>query len=184
MPGLVLLCFAARFLPAAKTNLAEWAFSNQKSLGSVFGTTRNPYDLNRVTTGSSGGTAGGVCASYGMIGLVRRRSVLVLAHEGLHLVVHCICWVTRPQLTMTLALRRGTCRALTLATPSAAPAATRPWWASAPASASPAAPALRRCACPATLEVRAPAHYTALHRLLAALLGSPPSEECVSDAAR
>lgn len=52
----------------AKTNLAEWAFSNQKSLGSVFGTTRNPYDLNRVTTGSSGGTAAGVCASLGMIG--------------------------------------------------------------------------------------------------------------------
>ncbi len=35
----------------AKSNLAEWAFSGSKSVGSVFGTVRNPYDLNRVSAG-------------------------------------------------------------------------------------------------------------------------------------
>jgi Asp-tRNA(Asn)/Glu-tRNA(Gln) amidotransferase A subunit family amidase len=53
----------------AKTNMAEWAFSPRQSVSSSFDTTANAYDLNRVPAGSSGGTASGVAASFGLIGL-------------------------------------------------------------------------------------------------------------------
>ena len=45
----------------AKTNMAEWAFAPDVSIGSTFGVVRNPYDLDRSTAGSSGGTAAGDC---------------------------------------------------------------------------------------------------------------------------
>jgi Asp-tRNA(Asn)/Glu-tRNA(Gln) amidotransferase A subunit family amidase len=54
----------------AKSNMAEWAFSPYETVGSVLpGYTRNPYALDRVTAGSSGGTAAAVAASFGAIGL-------------------------------------------------------------------------------------------------------------------
>ena len=53
----------------AKTNMAEWAFSPRESVSSSFGTTRNAYALDRVPAGSSGGTASGVAAGFGLIGL-------------------------------------------------------------------------------------------------------------------
>ncbi len=53
----------------AKTNMAEWAFSPRQSVSSSFDTTRNAYALDRVPAGSSGGTASGVAASFGVIGL-------------------------------------------------------------------------------------------------------------------
>jgi Asp-tRNA(Asn)/Glu-tRNA(Gln) amidotransferase A subunit family amidase len=54
----------------AKSNMAEWAFSPYETVGSILpGYTRNPYALNRVTAGSSGGTAAAVAASFGLIGL-------------------------------------------------------------------------------------------------------------------
>jgi Asp-tRNA(Asn)/Glu-tRNA(Gln) amidotransferase A subunit family amidase len=53
----------------AKTNMAEWAFSPRESVSSSFDTTRNAYDFDRVPAGSSGGTASGVAASFGLIGL-------------------------------------------------------------------------------------------------------------------
>ncbi len=53
----------------AKTNMAEWAFSPRQSVSSSFDTTRNAYALDRVPAGSSGGTASGVAASFGLIGL-------------------------------------------------------------------------------------------------------------------
>ena len=43
----------------AKSNMAEWAFAPTKSIGSAFGIVRNPYSLDRVTAGSSGGSAAG-----------------------------------------------------------------------------------------------------------------------------
>ena len=52
-----------------KSNMAEWAFSPFQTVSSIVGTTRNPYDLNRVPAGSSGGTAAAVAANLGMIGL-------------------------------------------------------------------------------------------------------------------
>jgi Asp-tRNA(Asn)/Glu-tRNA(Gln) amidotransferase A subunit family amidase len=53
----------------AKTNMAEWAFSPRQTVSSSFGTTANAYDLDHVPAGSSGGTASGVAASFGLVGL-------------------------------------------------------------------------------------------------------------------
>jgi Asp-tRNA(Asn)/Glu-tRNA(Gln) amidotransferase A subunit family amidase len=54
----------------AKSNMAEWAFSPYETVNSILpGYTRNPYALNRVTAGSSGGTAASVAASFGLVGL-------------------------------------------------------------------------------------------------------------------
>jgi Asp-tRNA(Asn)/Glu-tRNA(Gln) amidotransferase A subunit family amidase len=53
----------------AKTNMAEWAFSPKQTLSSSYGTTANAYDLSRVPAGSSGGTASGIAASFGVIGM-------------------------------------------------------------------------------------------------------------------
>jgi amidase len=53
----------------AKSNMAEWAFSPMQTESSIAGTTRNPYDLERVPAGSSGGTAAAVAANFGAVGL-------------------------------------------------------------------------------------------------------------------
>lgn len=54
----------------AKSNMAEWAFSPYETVSSILpGYTRNPYALNRVTAGSSGGTAAAVAANLGEVGL-------------------------------------------------------------------------------------------------------------------
>jgi amidase len=54
----------------AKSNMAEWAFTPNETLSSILpGYTKNPYALDRVTAGSSGGTAAGVAAGFGAIGL-------------------------------------------------------------------------------------------------------------------
>ena len=53
----------------AKSNMAEWAFSPLVTVSSIAGITRNPYDLDRVPAGSSGGTAAAVAASFGAVGL-------------------------------------------------------------------------------------------------------------------
>lgn len=53
----------------AKSNMAEWAFSPYVTESSIAGITRNPYALDRVPAGSSGGTAAAVSASLGAAGL-------------------------------------------------------------------------------------------------------------------
>jgi Asp-tRNA(Asn)/Glu-tRNA(Gln) amidotransferase A subunit family amidase len=54
----------------AKTNMAEFAWSPVETVGSMLpGYTRNPYALDRVTAGSSGGTAAAVAASFATVGL-------------------------------------------------------------------------------------------------------------------
>jgi Asp-tRNA(Asn)/Glu-tRNA(Gln) amidotransferase A subunit family amidase len=61
---------AAGALVIAKSNMAEWAFSPYETVGSILpGYTKNPYALDRVTAGSSGGTAAAVAASFGAVGL-------------------------------------------------------------------------------------------------------------------
>ncbi len=53
----------------AKSNMAEWAFTPNETLSSILpGYTKNPYALDRVTAGSSGGTAAAVAASFGTVG--------------------------------------------------------------------------------------------------------------------
>ncbi|NOX68263.1 MAG: glutamyl-tRNA amidotransferase [Gammaproteobacteria bacterium] len=53
----------------AKTNMAEWAFSPKQTISSSYGRTANAYDLDRVPAGSSGGTASGIAANFGVIGM-------------------------------------------------------------------------------------------------------------------
>ncbi|MBU1822749.1 MAG: amidase [Bacteroidetes bacterium] len=53
----------------AKSNMAEWAFSPMVSISSIAGETRNPYNLNHVPAGSSGGTGAAVAANFGAVGL-------------------------------------------------------------------------------------------------------------------
>jgi amidase len=54
----------------AKSNMAEFAFTPYETVGSLLpGYTFNPYSLNRVTAGSSGGTAAAVAANFGVVGL-------------------------------------------------------------------------------------------------------------------
>ncbi len=52
-----------------KSNMAEWAFSPVLTESSIAGITRNPYDLERVPAGSSGGTAASVAANLAEVGL-------------------------------------------------------------------------------------------------------------------
>jgi Asp-tRNA(Asn)/Glu-tRNA(Gln) amidotransferase A subunit family amidase len=54
----------------AKSNMAEWAFSPYETINSILpGYSKNPYALDRVTAGSSGGTAAAVASNFGLIGL-------------------------------------------------------------------------------------------------------------------
>jgi amidase len=54
----------------AKSNMAEFAVSPFETVGSLLpGYTRNPYALDRVPAGSSGGTAVAVASSFGAAGL-------------------------------------------------------------------------------------------------------------------
>jgi amidase len=57
-------------LVLAKSNMAEWAFSPYETVSSILpGYTKNPYALDRVTAGSSGGTAAAIAANLCLIGL-------------------------------------------------------------------------------------------------------------------
>jgi len=60
---------AAGAIVLAKSNMGEFAFSPLETVNSILGTTKNPYALNRVPAGSSGGTAASVAASFGLVGL-------------------------------------------------------------------------------------------------------------------
>lgn len=54
----------------AKSNMAEFAFTPYETVSSILpGYTKNPYALDRVTAGSSGGTAAAVAANLGASGL-------------------------------------------------------------------------------------------------------------------
>ena len=54
----------------AKSNMAEFAFTPYETVSSILpGYTKNPYALDRVTAGSSGGTAAAVAANLGEAGL-------------------------------------------------------------------------------------------------------------------
>ena len=52
-----------------KSNMAEWAFSPVVTESSINGITRNPYALDRVPAGSSGGTAAAVAANLAEVGV-------------------------------------------------------------------------------------------------------------------
>ena len=61
---------AAGAIVLAKSNMAELAFSPNETVSSILaGYTKNPYALDRVTAGSSGGTAASIASSFGAVGL-------------------------------------------------------------------------------------------------------------------
>ncbi|MDH4255467.1 MAG: amidase family protein [Gammaproteobacteria bacterium] len=61
---------AAGAIIIAKSNMYEFAFSPFETVGSRLpGHTRNPYALNRVPAGSSGGTAASIAAGFAVVGL-------------------------------------------------------------------------------------------------------------------
>lgn len=61
---------AAGAIVLVKSNMAEFAFTPYETVSSILpGYTKNPYALDRVTAGSSGGTAAAVAASFGLVGL-------------------------------------------------------------------------------------------------------------------
>jgi len=61
---------AAGAIVLAKSNMAEFAFSPYETVNSILpGYSKNPYALDRVTAGSSGGTAAAVAANLGEVGL-------------------------------------------------------------------------------------------------------------------
>lgn len=84
----------------AKSNMAEWAFSPVLTESSIAGITRNPYDLERVPAGSSGGTAAAVAASFGAAGLGTDTGNSIRGPSS-----HCALVGIRP--TMGLASRDG-----------------------------------------------------------------------------
>ena len=60
---------AAGAIVLAKSNTSEWAFSPMNTESSTVGITRNPYNLDHVPAGSSGGTGASVASNFGTIGL-------------------------------------------------------------------------------------------------------------------
>src|SRR5262245_55877969 len=61
---------AAGAVMLAKSNMAEFAFDPMETVNSLLpGYTRNPYALDRVPAGSSGGTAAAVASNFGAVGL-------------------------------------------------------------------------------------------------------------------
>ncbi len=60
---------AAGAIILGKTNMPDFAFSGTRSNSSIEGATRNPYNLDFVPGGSSGGTATAVNASFAVLGL-------------------------------------------------------------------------------------------------------------------
>lgn len=67
-----------------KSNMAEWAFSPYTSAGSAFGVVRNPYSLDRVTAGSSGGSAAGASPLCGTPWPSSARLLLLIPRLHLH----------------------------------------------------------------------------------------------------
>ena len=55
---------AAGAINLGKTNMHEWALGGT-TINPFFGTTRNPWDINRIAGGSSGGSAAAVAAILG-----------------------------------------------------------------------------------------------------------------------
>lgn len=60
---------AAGAIILAKSNMADLALNALATVNLIHGTTRNPYALDRVPAGSSGGTAVAVAANFGLVGL-------------------------------------------------------------------------------------------------------------------
>jgi len=81
----------------AKTNMGEFA---SRYVGSAFGVIRNAYDPDRNPSGSSGGTAAGIAANFGMVGIGEDTGGSVRGPAAVHSLIGL-----RP--TLQLVSRRG-----------------------------------------------------------------------------
>ena len=81
----------------AKTTMGEFA---SRYVGSAFGVIRNAYDPDRNPSGSSGGTAAGIAANFGMVGIGEDTGGSVRGPASVHSLVGL-----RP--TLQLVSRRG-----------------------------------------------------------------------------
>jgi len=88
---------AAGAIILAKTTMGEFA---SRYVGSAFGVIRNAYDPNRNPSGSSGGTATGIAANFGMVGIGEDTEGSVRGPAAVHNLVGL-----RP--TLQLVSRRG-----------------------------------------------------------------------------
>jgi amidase len=52
-----------------KSNMGEWAFTPYHTVSSTHGETLNPYNVQYVPAGSSGGTAASIASNFGTVGL-------------------------------------------------------------------------------------------------------------------
>src|ERR1022692_1758276 len=92
---------AAGAIVLAKSNMAEWAFSPYETVSSILpGYTKNPYALDRVTAGASGGTAAAIAASFGLGGVGRDKGDSIRGPSS-HQALACI------RSTMGLTSRAG-----------------------------------------------------------------------------
>ncbi len=60
---------AAGAIILAKSNMADLALNALTTVNLIHGRTKNPYALDRVPAGSSGGTAAAIAANFGLVGL-------------------------------------------------------------------------------------------------------------------
>jgi Asp-tRNA(Asn)/Glu-tRNA(Gln) amidotransferase A subunit family amidase len=60
---------AAGAIILAKANMADLALNALTTVNRLHGPTKNPYALDRVPAGSSGGTAVAIAANFGLVGL-------------------------------------------------------------------------------------------------------------------
>ncbi len=60
---------AAGGIILAKSNTSEWAIDSTRTISSISGETRNPYNMDYVTVGSTGGTAVALAANLGLAGM-------------------------------------------------------------------------------------------------------------------
>jgi Asp-tRNA(Asn)/Glu-tRNA(Gln) amidotransferase A subunit family amidase len=60
---------AAGAIMLAKGNMPDLALNVLQTVNLLYGSTRNPYGLDRVPAGSSGGTAAAIAANFGLVGL-------------------------------------------------------------------------------------------------------------------
>jgi len=60
---------AAGGIILAKSNMSEWAIDAIQTTSSISGETRNPYNMDYVTGGSTGGTAVALAANLGLAGM-------------------------------------------------------------------------------------------------------------------
>lgn len=99
--GVIARLKAAGAIVLGVANLGELAFFPSFCVSSAGGTVRNPYHLHHSPAGSSGGTAAGVAANLGMVGVGTDTGECASSNAPRHLITFIITvgTCTTPQLS-------------------------------------------------------------------------------------